>query len=257
MSRSLQHILVIDDDEDILDVLAAVLEDFGGYRVETCSSGADALVRAPLFQPDLILLDMAMPEMDGLTTLQNLRALPSTAHIPVVFLTAKATDLSMSPHLPGVLGFIAKPFHHRGLVEQIGSFWGSPIRLEQREPDTGRIHALRQYYLLALPQRLELLRTLWATQTYGALTTIQQHVHQLAGSGASLGFAALSAAATALEIEINQVLVTSSTLSTILPAASERLLPLLQHVYQAMQQSHTTAPEWPSGTERGHHASAE
>jgi two-component system, OmpR family, response regulator len=69
MTQTLDRIFVIDDDPDIQEVVAVALEDFGGYTVAGCTSGAAALEQAPGFAPDLIVLDIAMPDMDGVMTL--------------------------------------------------------------------------------------------------------------------------------------------------------------------------------------------
>ena len=88
-------ILVVDDDEEIVRVVQITLE-AKGLEVETAFTGLEALQRTERELPDLIVLDVDMPQMDGLTALEHLKGNPSTAHIPVIMLTAKdqVSDIS-------------------------------------------------------------------------------------------------------------------------------------------------------------------
>ena len=92
----MHRILIIDDEDDIREVAALSLETVAGWEVMVASSGAQGLARAATYQPDAILLDVMMPGMDGPATFRELQKNPSTAHIPVMLLTAKvqATDRS-------------------------------------------------------------------------------------------------------------------------------------------------------------------
>lgn len=114
------HILVVDDDDSIREVAALALELVGGWRVSSANSGSLALVSARQEQPDVILLDVMMPGMDGLATLAALRQDPLTAAIPVVFMTAKAAT-GDEPEWQGldVIGVIAKPFDPMLLAQRI------------------------------------------------------------------------------------------------------------------------------------------
>jgi CheY-like chemotaxis protein len=118
-----KRILVIDDEYAIQLVVRGCLEDLAGWNVITASSGREGLAKAQIEHPDAILLDVMMPEMDGVTLLQQLQSSPDTGSIPVVLLTAKMefTDFSRLA-ICGVVGAIAKPFDSLELVEQIASF---------------------------------------------------------------------------------------------------------------------------------------
>src|SRR5271154_917225 len=89
MTQLLKRILCIDDETDILAVAKLALETVGGFETRQCSSGAEALIEVSNSPPDLILLDVMMPQMDGPATLKALRQDPATAGIPVIFMTAK------------------------------------------------------------------------------------------------------------------------------------------------------------------------
>ena len=84
-----KRILVIDDENDIREIAQLSLEMMGGWTVVTARSGQEGIDKAIAEQPEAILLDVMMPEMDGPTTLQQLQANAVTKHIPVIFLTAK------------------------------------------------------------------------------------------------------------------------------------------------------------------------
>ncbi|MGF1516918.1 MAG: response regulator [Nodosilinea sp.] len=104
-------ILVIDDELDIRDVVCLSLEEFGGWYTESAGSGAEGLDKAQAAPWDCILLDVSMPEMDGLAVYERLQADDKTRPIPVILLTAKvlAADHDRFTSL-GVAGVIAKPF---------------------------------------------------------------------------------------------------------------------------------------------------
>lgn len=118
-------ILIIDDEDDIREVAQVSLELVGGLRVIAASSGAEGLARAAAERPDAILLDVMMPEMDGPTTVQRLRAEAATRDIPVILLTAKvqASDRQRFDAL-GVAGVLAKPFDPMALAGQIAKLLG-------------------------------------------------------------------------------------------------------------------------------------
>ncbi len=122
MSR---RILVIDDEADIREVARLSLEHIGGHAVVTAESGVVAVEAAEREQPDAILLDVMMPGLDGPATLAALRAHEPTAHIPVVFLTAKARESDRVALLAaGAAGVITKPFDPMGLAAEIEALLG-------------------------------------------------------------------------------------------------------------------------------------
>ncbi len=124
-----RRVLVVDDDDDVREVTSFSLELIGGYEVIDADRGATAIELARSHQPDLVLLDVMMPGMDGPATFRALRADPVTAHIPVVLLTAKAQVGLDRDEAEGLAGIISKPFDPRGLVATIDRI------LDGREPD--------------------------------------------------------------------------------------------------------------------------
>ena len=122
--NKLQRILYIEDEPDIQAVASLALEAIGGFTVRVCSSGAEALREGPAYQPDLILLDVMMPGMDGPSTLRALRELDTLRAVPVVFMTAKVQPGEVSHYLSlGACSVIAKPFDPMTLATQVQDIW--------------------------------------------------------------------------------------------------------------------------------------
>ena len=118
-----RRVLLIDDEADIREVAQLSLEMVGRWEVTTAASGAEGVVRAEADQPDAIILDVMMPDMDGHATFRHLQANPSTRHIPVILLTAKApaaTDRLVNE----VVAVLSKPFDPLRLPGQIASALG-------------------------------------------------------------------------------------------------------------------------------------
>jgi CheY-like chemotaxis protein len=115
-----KKVLIVDDEDDIREVAQMSLELVGGWEVLAASSGDVAARTAAVEQPDVILLDVMMPGLDGPQTLQLLRTDPETADIPVIFLTAKVqTSERRLLHDLGVQGLISKPFDPMTLADQV------------------------------------------------------------------------------------------------------------------------------------------
>ena len=124
MAYPLRRILCVDDEEDILQVAKLALETVGRFETRQCSNGADALIEARKFHPDVILLDVMMPQMDGLATLKALKQDPAIAGIPVIFMTAKVQPSEVKQYLElGAIGVVAKPFDPMELSQQVKKLW--------------------------------------------------------------------------------------------------------------------------------------
>ena len=117
-----QKVLYVEDDPDIRAVAEIALQDVGGFTTVICESGTEAVEKAPGFEPELILLDVMMPGMDGPATLQALRKLPGLERVPVIFMTARLQKSEIEEYLDlGALGVIPKPFDPMTLSEQIAA----------------------------------------------------------------------------------------------------------------------------------------
>lgn len=121
----MRRVLVVDDDDAIRDVAEVALGIVGGWDVKPASSGAECVQRAIEYVPEVILLDVMMPGMDGPSTLARLRQEPRTAEIPVILLTAKVqpSELRAWAHLD-LAGVIAKPFDPMTLASEVASMLG-------------------------------------------------------------------------------------------------------------------------------------
>lgn len=124
MSKPLERILYVEDDPDIQAIALMVLDSISGFAVAPCSSGSEALVKAVAFAPDLVLLDVMMPGMDGPETLKALRQFPELQNTPVVFMTAKVQPQEIQEYMAlGAVGVIAKPFDPMTLTQQLQDVW--------------------------------------------------------------------------------------------------------------------------------------
>jgi two-component system OmpR family response regulator len=105
------RILHVDDEPDIREVVQVSLGLDPDFSVRSCASGRDALAVTADWSPDLVLLDVMMPDMDGPTTLARLRERPATVEVPIVFMTARAQASDIEDFMSlGAAGVIAKPF---------------------------------------------------------------------------------------------------------------------------------------------------
>ena len=124
MPSALKRILYVEDEPDIQAVARLALEMVGRFEVEVCASGEEALVRAPEFAPDLIVLDVMMPGLDGPATLQRLREVPATSDVPVVFVTARVQPEELAAYRAiGAIGVVQKPFDPIGLSHELVRIW--------------------------------------------------------------------------------------------------------------------------------------
>jgi CheY-like chemotaxis protein len=112
-------VLVVDDVEDNRDLYAQYLR-FAGYRVEQAASGFEALVKVAALRPDLVVMDLSMPGLDGCETTRRLKADPATRQTPVIALTGHAADHSRAEALEaGCAGYLTKPCLPEDLVAVI------------------------------------------------------------------------------------------------------------------------------------------
>lgn len=121
---ALQRVMHVEDDESIRAVAEIALIDVAGFDLLSCDSGQSALAQVEDFSPQLILLDVMMPQMDGLQTLAALRQLPRLAQVPVVFMTAKIQQVEKQQYLDaGAIAVIDKPFDPMLLGETLTTLY--------------------------------------------------------------------------------------------------------------------------------------
>jgi CheY-like chemotaxis protein len=113
-------VLLVDDDEDLRLIGKMALSDVGGWTTLLAAGGPEAIECAARERPDVILLDMMMPDMDGAAVMSELRGTVTTADIPVIFMTAKIQRHEVEEYLAlGAAGVIGKPFDPLMLAEQV------------------------------------------------------------------------------------------------------------------------------------------
>lgn len=123
-SGELKKILIAEDEQDIRDIEKMALEMLGGFEVETCCNGQEVLDVVEGCAPQLILLDVMMPIMDGPQALERLRANGNTKDIPIIFVTAKAMETEIERLVSmGGLGVVTKPFDPATLSQQVLEIW--------------------------------------------------------------------------------------------------------------------------------------
>lgn len=207
----LQRVLYVEDEPDIQAVARLALELVGGFTVKVCSSGEEALREVQAFAPQMILLDVMMPVMDGPTTLKALRELPAARAIPVAFMTAKVQPQEVARYTElGALGVIAKPFDPMTLADAVRRLWEAPVSEGHPTPaDLARLQLqqLQAEFAGQLPDRLVAIRSGLERLRHGdgdptEVQTLHRLVHSLTGSGGIFGMPELSVAARELESQL-------------------------------------------------------
>jgi len=121
---SLQKILLADDEPDILEISRIALETVGGFEVSVCSSGKTLLERLPEFRPDLVIVDVLMPDMTGPEVFEEIRRRPEYDEVPVIYLTGVIQEEELEDlRETGVADIILKPFDPMTLADRINGVW--------------------------------------------------------------------------------------------------------------------------------------
>jgi len=158
-----ETILIVEDEEDILELVRYNLAR-EGYRVTGLTSGEEALKAVRKSPPDLVLLDLMLPGMDGLEICKILKGDPQTRHIPIVMLTAKSEDSDIVTGLEiGADDYITKPFSPKVLIARIRTVLRRKAKQPSPESDPLKIHDLQidpgRHEVLVGGQPVELTRT--------------------------------------------------------------------------------------------------
>jgi len=207
VNRFLHKIMLVEDDVDIQQIVDISLSAISGYEIMLCDSGYEAIEKAKSFSPDIILLDVMMPGMDGPSTLKKLRENPDTAEIPVIFLTAKIMPQEIQEYKNmGAVDVISKPFNPLTLSERIQKNWELLHASENSSKTINpKIALLAEKYGARLPEKWEEINHHWAgietvpaefNSRHPELTML---THKLAGSAATYGYFEVSLAAKAIE----------------------------------------------------------
>lgn len=195
--KRLERILFVEDSVDIRRVATLAMERVGHFDVLACASGEEAIREAGKYRPDLLLLDVMMPDMDGPTTLARLRELPALAFTPAVFMTAKAHPTEIA-HLRslGAIGVIIKPFEPMSLSARLAEIWADSANLDPgAEHLLDEIDRLQAAYADTFRGKWEQLRDACEMVKRGDGKAYRQArliAHTLAGGGATMGYPEVS-----------------------------------------------------------------
>lgn len=199
-------VLVVDDEEPILELLKYNLEK-GGYEVKTALDGIKAVEIAKKFLPDLVLLDIMMPKMDGVETCRLLREIPDMQKTFIVFLTARAEEYSeVAAFDVGADDYITKPIKPRALMSRIHALFrrdskktapvstitlgdltidrsSYAIRIKDREISLPKKEFELLYFLAQNPNKVfsreDLLQNIWGTDVYVLARTVDVHIRKV------------------------------------------------------------------------------
>jgi two-component system alkaline phosphatase synthesis response regulator PhoP len=201
-----QKVLVVDDEEPILELLKYNLEK-QGYDVRTAIDGQGAVEVARKFHPDLVLLDIMMPKMDGVEACRQIRAMPELANTFIVFLTARAEEYSeIAAFDVGADDYILKPIKPRALMSRIGAFFrrdskkkntssqikigdllidrtSYTIRLKDKEISLPKKEFELLFFLAQNPNKVfnrdDLLQNIWGSDVYVLARTVDVHIRKV------------------------------------------------------------------------------
>src|SRR3984957_17980029 len=202
-TRDFQSVLYVDDDADICSVVQATLRLVPGLQVETADSGERAIDLAHELRPDLVLMDVMMPGLDGPSTLRRMRQSILLAGIPVIFLTAKVLPAEISQFLQlGAIGVIVKPFDPLKLYADLVALWhkggiegSSLIASSAQSSVEAEIGSLTNSFLQrAWADVISLAKMIEQAQNgdRSVFPEVERVSHSLHGAGAMFGFPKIS-----------------------------------------------------------------
>ena len=206
MRKRITKILLVDDDPDILEIVSYNLVQ-EGFEIFTASNGKEAIFKAIKEVPDLIIMDVMMPEMDGMEACENIRRIPALNHVIITFLTARSEDYSQVAGFDaGADDYITKPIKPKLLVSKVKALLRR-IKDQDKNSETINIHGIeinREEYkiikddvVIALPRkefelfyllaskpgkvfkREEILEKVWGSDVVVGGRTIDVHIRKL------------------------------------------------------------------------------
>ena len=252
-SRKIQSVLFVDDDPDICEVVRTTLWLMEGLDVRTARSGEQAIDLAYEFRPDLILMDVMMPGLDGPSTLGMMREHALLADIPVIFLTAKGLPAEVARLTElGAIGVIGKPFDPLKLCDDLCVLWNKAdaARIKRARAGQSQVRAqvssLTDDFLARTGNDVDCLRAIIERARRGdpsMLDEAERVAHSIHGAGAMFGFPKVSAAGGAIERLVEEIMASTVALSsTGEPAVLQQLLDCtaqLAHEIESAGHSHS------------------
>jgi two-component system, OmpR family, response regulator len=254
-TRDFQSILYVDDDADICSVVQATLRLVPGLEVQTADSGERAIDLAHELRPDLVLMDVMMPGLDGPSTLKRMRESMLLKDIPVAFMTAKVLPAEISQFLQmGAIGVIVKPFDPLRLYGELFALWDKegtrrqgPIAHSGRSNAQAQVESLTISFLQrAWADVINLARMIERAQNgdRSVFKEIERVSHSLHGAGAMFGFPKLSeVGGTMARIVEGFAARAEAPSSASEPAALQQLLEFSKQLAQEVEAAWQTAPQ--------------
>ena len=200
-------VLYVDDEKDILDIARLSLEKIGGMKVICTLDASQARDFILEHKPDIILLDMMMPKIDGLTLLKQLQEQQLVTDTPVVFVTARIQERNIKDYIAkGATGVIVKPFDPMLLSGQVKSLFESDREeVKANSTLTDSLDSIRKTYVAGLSERIKILqefrsRLITEEEDNSQFVQAATCVHKLAGSGTTFGYPNISNIAHELEV---------------------------------------------------------
>jgi CheY-like chemotaxis protein len=235
-TRKIQSVLYVDDDPAICEVVQATLCLFSGLDVHTAGSGEQAIDLAYELRPDLVLMDVMMPGLDGPSTLKRMREHALLADTPIIFLTAKVLPAEVAHFLQlGAIGVIGKPFDPFNLCDDVFAIWNNVYTAHRIEGTLAvqskvreQVGSLTDHFLQRTRDDVVRLRAMFERACHedrSVLEEAQRIAHSIHGAGAMFGFPEVSAAGSAIERLVEGVMAsTAGPRSTGEPFVLQQLL---------------------------------
>jgi two-component system OmpR family response regulator len=253
-TRKCQSILYVDDDPDICVVVQTALCLLAGLDVTTAASGEIGIDLAYELRPDLIVLDVMMPVLDGPATLRRIRESPLIADTPVIFMTAKALPSEIARFLAlGAIGVVGKPFDPLRIGEELDAIWtkayasvAGAVHRREEVKLLAKIDTLASQFLERTRldvDRIRLLASSGRSDCHAELREIEHIAHSIHGAGAMVGFPAVSESGGAIERFVESLLMhAQSRRAPVEPAALLPLNELIEELALALVAAHSVLP---------------
>jgi two-component system, OmpR family, response regulator len=252
--REFQSVLYVDDDPDICEVVRATLCLTAGLDVRTAGSGEQAIDLAYELRPDLVLMDVMMPGLDGPSTFRRMRESDQLADIPVIFMTAKVLPAEVAHFLQlGAIGVIGKPFDPLKLCDDLFALWKNAQAARRGAIANGvesqvraQVNSLTGSFLERARADIVHIREMIERARDGdqsALKDVERLAHSIHGAGAMFGFSEMSAAGGAIERlteALRANIVVRGSISE--PAAFQQLLDCNEKLAQEVEAAGQATP---------------
>jgi CheY-like chemotaxis protein len=251
--RKCHSVLYVDDDPDICEVVQATLCLISALDVYTAGSGEAAIALACELRPDLILMDVMMPGLDGPATLKRMREIAPINEIPVIFLTAKVLPAEVADLFQlGAIGVIGKPFDPLKLGDEMLSLWkgsnavvATPGMSDKRAKVDAQVSSLTNGFLLRTKEDIHRLRKLLDRAGNGdrmVFKEFERIAHSIHGAGAMFGFPAISEAAGAIERLVEEIAAAAAAPHQSGGPAMVQVSDYMQRLTQALEAAGRAAP---------------